>query len=496
MKKKIMCVVLAAVLIGTSVGLNLQVKANAIAGVDDFLVYFVGSLLASMGVNAATKPISNAVTNYIQGKLDEKAAADAEYRTMLDNAKASIAAAKNNGDKYVSVDMDDYKSVVTDVNSWLNIDSATITTNVSAELDLSTVKDIGTTGDPYVYNKQIYSGFNFSTFPYTWDLGSIKIDIDMLGETYILFTATTLNGNKYRTRIPVSESQHVYYKKQLLYSSLTTAKYYYTIPFVSYMITSNEIALNSDPCGSGQMYIVGDMGPTTAVVNYSDIKSGGSYIYYADIDTWSDVGTQSWCTMFEKAKSVDSSYDLPVDVDQNIIVTPASSIAGSYANVGSIPLAILESYVGTTAKDVVTTTPTDTVIDTPNNPSIDITLPDIYPVTGEVSISGPVTVTGDIAITGVDDPTATEEKLKTPSVLLTKFPFCIPFDLLRCISELSAPASDPIWTIPIDAPDPLPDQELTIDLTQYEMWFAIFRWMLALLFMWGLIIGTRYLIRG
>lgn len=80
--------------------------------------------------------------------------------------------------------------------------------------------------------------------------------------------------------------------------------------------------------------------------------------------------------------------------------------------------------------------------------------------------------------------------------LETKFPFCIPFDLRNAFSILEEERDAPrfSWNMKIDRFGI--DETLEIDLSRFDSVAEIFRILMLLTYIVGLIILTRYIIRG
>lgn len=109
---------------------------------------------------------------------------------------------------------------------------------------------------------------------------------------------------------------------------------------------------------------------------------------------------------------------------------------------------------------------------------------------------------GDVANILADslviDPELAEEKLSLPAVIASKFPFCIPFDLIHLVQALSAKKEVPRFEIPIrfDYRNFHYDETFVVDMSVFDPAINIFRVMMDLLFCAGLIAVTRKLIRG
>lgn len=84
-----------------------------------------------------------------------------------------------------------------------------------------------------------------------------------------------------------------------------------------------------------------------------------------------------------------------------------------------------------------------------------------------------------------------------PVVDLSKFfPFCIPFDLIHLVQALDADPVAPKWTLKLEPPQFPVEWEVTLDLSEFESLAKIFRAGETLLFVVGLILITRGIIKG
>lgn len=169
-------------------------------------------------------------------------------------------------------------------------------------------------------------------------------------------------------------------------------------------------------------------------------------------------------------------------------------------------------------------TPTNTVTrekDGTRTIAGDRTIDVARPIAWPVDLTKGIVIGKDIPIDDVLDRTKTDEKTdgkddkkedeKKPPItpdlpsgavgdnleadLKSIFPFCIPFDLIACIKGLAADPEAPVWNIKI----PMPTNytwTITIDMSDYDSVVRIFRIGEDLLFIVGLIVVTRNLIRG
>ena len=84
-----------------------------------------------------------------------------------------------------------------------------------------------------------------------------------------------------------------------------------------------------------------------------------------------------------------------------------------------------------------------------------------------------------------------------PVVDLSKFfPFCVPFDLIHLVQALDAEPVAPKWSLKLEPPQFPVEWEVTLDLSQFESLAKIFRTGETLLFVVGLILITRGIIKG
>ena len=84
-----------------------------------------------------------------------------------------------------------------------------------------------------------------------------------------------------------------------------------------------------------------------------------------------------------------------------------------------------------------------------------------------------------------------------PVVDLSKFfPFCIPFDLIHLVQALDAEPVAPKWTLKLEPPQFPVEWEVVLDLSDFESLAKIFRTGETLLFVVGLILITRGIIKG
>ena len=84
--------------------------------------------------------------------------------------------------------------------------------------------------------------------------------------------------------------------------------------------------------------------------------------------------------------------------------------------------------------------------------------------------------------------------ISLPKLIISKFPFCIPFDVARLIGLLEADPKTPIFHVPLKVGTIL-DEEIVLDLSQWDNAVRIIRWGELIVFVAGLVLVTRNCIK-
>lgn len=84
--------------------------------------------------------------------------------------------------------------------------------------------------------------------------------------------------------------------------------------------------------------------------------------------------------------------------------------------------------------------------------------------------------------------------ISLPKLIISKFPFCIPFDVARLIGLLEADPKTPIFHVPLKVGTIL-NEEIVLDLTQWDNAVRIIRWGELIVFVAGLVLVTRNYIK-
>lgn len=88
------------------------------------------------------------------------------------------------------------------------------------------------------------------------------------------------------------------------------------------------------------------------------------------------------------------------------------------------------------------------------------------------------------------------QEWEVPSMVTTRFPFSIPWDLARAYEMMVEDPVVPVFELPFVIESLNIDMSMTIDLAMFEPLARICRWFFMALFMLGLILSTRSLIKG
>lgn len=84
--------------------------------------------------------------------------------------------------------------------------------------------------------------------------------------------------------------------------------------------------------------------------------------------------------------------------------------------------------------------------------------------------------------------------ISLPKLIISKFPFCIPFDVARLIGLLEADPKTPIFHVPLKVGTIL-NEEIVLDLSQWDNAVCIIRWGELIVFVAGLVLVTRNYIK-
>ncbi len=158
---------------------------------------------------------------------------------------------------------------------------------------------------------------------------------------------------------------------------------------------------------------------------------------------------------------------VPLDVTlsgDNTISIPNDDVADTYRTKEVTDVA---PYTEVLSNDVVVESFPESVI-----PDVSPDRPDVIPAT----------------------PDETANKLQLPKLLLSKFPFCIPWDLYNAISIMNAPAEIPAFDYPFSFPELGIDETLHLDLNRFDTVATVVKWFLAAIWTVLLIYLTKKIV--
>lgn len=199
------------------------------------------------------------------------------------------------------------------------------------------------------------------------------------------------------------------------------------------------------------------------------------------------------------------SYGNKLEDGYNDILTP--SVVGSHTNINSesspiIPLfyfpsldkieSLLDNLENSTGDETGTQNAVDTFVD-----SLGQTETDTEPDTGGNEGTGTNPDTGGQGGTGGDnEENEDEENGMFLADLKNVFPFCIPFDLIDCFRLFNAEPETPRVEVPLHFGIVEKEYTFVIDLKDFDGVAEICRSMFLILYIVGLVMATRPLIRG
>lgn len=186
-----------------------------------------------------------------------------------------------------------------------------------------------------------------------------------------------------------------------------------------------------------------------------------AFFKLSDIDSFSTSGVLSKTP----------ALDIPLEGDQTM----------------TVPKDIPTTLVDGVTVPVITTMDRDMILE--GSGTID------PPIESNPPIVEDQTMVGDVAL---EDVAAQQESLG--AVFVSKFPFCIPWDMYNAVKLLAAPAKTPYWEVDFLAPISSRvggwrgSTKVVIDMGEYEIIGQLSRWVSTILFCATLISGTKKLI--
>lgn len=194
--------------------------------------------------------------------------------------------------------------------------------------------------------------------------------------------------------------------------------------------------------------------------------SGGRFFYHVDGTNTYPWGDQTWPSVGNLI------YDLVygVDVQKFVDVYPAYM-----PGIGEL------SLDQTKADDIA------------------IAIPQTWPQALEQTPAQVILRDATLTLPKIDTiPDTTDERInrfKVPSLIMTRFPFSIPWDLYNAFAMFSVPANSPKFEIPFYIPN-IVNHTIIVDFERFNPVARISRWFFTAIFTLGLILITRKIIKG
>jgi hypothetical protein len=206
------------------------------------------------------------------------------------------------------------------------------------------------------------------------------------------------------------------------------------------------------------------------------VKSDGSTAYYP-LWTVVDIGSgyvlsDINCSWSSGSKSIDYGKSASTGVmDRNKTGNEVLGLTGTATRDITIPIDNPQSMLGTNSAGA---------------------LAGVWANTSEYSIVGEAVISSEVTWS---EYTGDMKEMSLPAIIISKFPFCIPFDLAFAILALSANPVAPVFHI-TGIPGMFNSVDIEIDFSKFQLLATILRWGILIMFNIGLIKLTRTIIRG
>lgn len=175
------------------------------------------------------------------------------------------------------------------------------------------------------------------------------------------------------------------------------------------------------------------------------------------------------------------------------------SATGTLSKTPELDVLLEVDQTMTVPKDIPTTLVDGVTVPVITTMDRDMILEGAEPIDPPIVTNPPIvedqTMVGDVAL---EDVAAQQESLG--AVFVSKFPFCIPWDMYNAVKLLAAPAKTPYWEVDFLAPISSRvggwrgNTKVVIDMGEYEIIGQLCRWVSTILFCATLISGTKKLI--
>lgn len=236
---------------------------------------------------------------------------------------------------------------------------------------------------------------------------------------------------------------------------------------------------------------------------YPNKYDSGQVWIYAELNYLHSDGV-NWGAADRKTYEVGTIYNAPTATFGYSIDIPAPDLAypsdDLLVKAPDLPAVDEETGAASWPQDVAytkdaVTAPYPTTDDGVKVPDIPFDVP--IDTTSGKSLTDTEVDTPDVPGTGedtgtVDWPSAGD--LSLPQLIISKFPFSIPFDVARLIGLLEAEPKAPVFVVPLKY-GKIMDEEITLDLSQWDDVIRIVRWGELICFVAALAVVTRNYIK-
>ena len=481
---KKLCTVLLCLVLCFTLVVNTCVDCFAIAGVDDGLFFLLLAILTASGItfssvanaHIGTDAFYNNCSQNLQKWLDSKAMEITAFAAGVSSIGITCSKYWTDVIDAIAKTFGDYTGV--DVRLPIEGDfTLSVGKKISTQLSYSSIS----------HNQYVAVTFYYDVYGRDFDFSKSPSFISNIHNSspYNLIIALTIAGS-------ITLVNNTYGIQSNTQGSIDS--------FIAYNDTHSFLNYNMSFIGSSScpLYVNGE--PCTLVktsTGYTLQNSAGSNVISGNILVGTDVPVpDSICpdNVFPNEKSLNDWI--------------SGLINGDIPSVGALP--------GNPSIDVGAMPGNDTWHDgiddvATGNPSIGISVP--TDITDETITDYTPDVARDIASADkVLDDTSTEDKDKPgdkdddkkpsglPSMTLpeilfkNKFPFCLPWDLYSLFVSLNATPKAPKFTIPFKNSRLNIDYEITIDISDYEMFAKLSRASLSVVFVIALVLLSRKLI--
>ncbi len=416
MKKRIIAAALAAV-----VALNLcslRPKAEAAAAAVIGIGIMAWQLLGVM--NGNYDGTAKAIGELIESSVDAFTNPDSTFQT-----------------EYVAKWIDGWRQIYYKLTEWVNDYSITVSDDGKVRMKYSQYLELcGLVGNAYAdFNLTFSTDINYISFKAEPDLG-----------IYILDSTSVLGSSG-----GIMSYMPIYYSEDLIYFPSSSAYFNY-IPYSP----ENDDGTVWCSCWFQPYDIVGRSYSGT----YGTIMNGrcngyikdflATYLYSVSANSSSfSVSCSKWNANASTAITWTSYDGLSFE---NVAALDTSGLSFGYLNFEGMPREFFDSLsgynvsaVGADVDDL--SDDLSPILDKTKDPTLEIdTDPSIATPADAVTVTD-IPGTADVTIAQLREKTNVD--IDIPSVISTKFPFCIPFDFIRIIGVLCADPVAPVFRIPI-----------------------------------------------